>query len=212
MIECGQIKGAKMVFIFTKVAFFSSLLWDFLWFYYHVHSVLLKKRGLRVQHNFPMVIATSSYLFGFRKEVKHCLIKGQKSKFIFNPSYCSYCLTVHAAKRKGGCVSCRIKRCICWQSKFLIIFFVLLWYSVSEVSSREISWNFMDSWPRVNGCLEISSSPLGWEHKGLQEKDLSLICCAGEDLLPWKNEMLSIQFSWKSGIPKLACWQMPGNS
>lgn len=76
-----------------------------------------------------------------------------------------------AANRKGGCVSCRMKRCcICWQSKFLIIFFVLLWYSVSEVSSREISWNFMDSWPRVNECLEISSSPLGRGHIGLHVK------------------------------------------
>lgn len=79
--------------------------------------------------------------------------------------------SVHAANRKGGCISCRIKRCcICWQRKFLIIFFVLLWYSVSEVSSREISWNFMDSWPRVNRCLETSSSPLGWEHIGLHVK------------------------------------------
>lgn len=36
--------------------------------------------------------------------------------------------------------------------------------------------------------------------------NLSLICYAGELLLPYRNEMLSIQDSCNSGISKLVFW------
>lgn len=212
MIKSGQIKGTRILFIFIrgKFHFFTACLWDFLWCYYHVHSVLLKKKDLGVQQNFPMVIATSSNLSGRRKGVRHCLTKGQKSKFIFNPSYCSYCLTLCMLPIGREAVSCRIKRCcICWQSKFLIIFFVLLWDSVSEVSSREISWNFMDSWPRINWCLEISSPPLGWEHIDLHVKRKTCLLSAILERIYCLGKMSCFQFSWNSGIPKLACWHQP---
>lgn len=61
----------------------------------------------------------------------------------------------------------------------------------------------------LNKLMTGDFQPTTWMRmyrSACQAKDLPLICYDREDLLPWKKELLAIQFSWNSGIPMLACW------
>lgn len=131
-----------------------------------------------------------------------------------NPSYCLtlYILPIGKDLAVMLCYVCyvsyRIKRCcMCWQRKFLIILSVVLW----DCFWGELQRDFLEPYGLLDQSkpMPCGFQPTTWMRtfrSACQAKDLSLICYNGEDLLPWINELLSIQFSCNSGIPELACW------
>lgn len=157
-----------------------------------------------------MVIATVIYLAS-EKEVSQALFNQRKKK-CFSVIFCVVLLSVYTANRKAGHVSYRIKWCyICWQRKFQILLYsswgFCLWVR-APVRFLGTLWGF--------GMEQTDSLRFPAHHldKNIYRsarwaRDLALIYYAGETLLSWRNELLSIQLVCNSSIYKLVCWQQP---